>query len=126
MAFRKERISEITEWTQRGVMWEWCEVSDNSQNQYFSDHWSNVRRVRKIESKDTKVEHELTGKKILIDGRELTVVSIHKHWFLGFYLIILFVDENESHGTFSFQNISCHCPTITEDIENNKKRIVIL
>jgi len=83
MAFRKERISEITQWTQRGVMWEWCEVSDNSQNQYFSDHWSNVRRVRKIEPKDTKIEHELTGKKILIDGRELTIVSIHKHWFMG-------------------------------------------
>lgn len=136
--FRKETISEVSIYTQHGIMFEWCEVSDNSHNQVFSDHYMKILRKRTkldengfVEHKDTKIDHPLTGKKIRLveDGvkREVWVESVHKHWYWGYYLVILFytVMDNggHSHGTRIFENINCHFPTILDDIEENRKNI---
>jgi hypothetical protein len=129
--FRKEHISGISTDTQHGVMFEWCEVSDGSYNQVFSDNYMKVYRQRGKQPKDTKIDHPLTGKKITLveDGkeREVWVESVHKHWYWGYYLVILFytVMDNggHSHGTRTFENINCHFPIILDDIEENQKNI---
>jgi hypothetical protein len=125
MSFRKERYSEYTQNTQFGVMVEWFDKKDNSKNQFFSGHYSRILRAINKQWGDTKVEHELTGKKIFIDGEEHWVESVHKHWNIGYYLVILYyrVMENggHSHGTLYYENITCHDPFTLETIEETKK-----
>lgn len=133
--FRKETISELTVQTQKGVMYEWCEVSDQSHNLFFSDHYMKVRRAREKDCvKSTEVEnHPLVGKKIIItndeDGREVWVESVHKHWYMGYYLVALYYtimdNGGHSHGTRAFENINCHCPCMLDDIEENQKSMKI-
>jgi hypothetical protein len=127
MSFRKEKYSDITQNTQFGTMWEWDE-NDGSHNQFFSEHYTKILRARNHEFGDNSpIEHELTGKKIFIDGEERWVESVHKHWFIGYYLVLLYYkimeDGGHSHGVFEYENINSHCPTILEYIEENKERI---
>lgn len=137
--FRQETISEVSVHTQHGVMFEWCEVSDGSHNQVFTDHYMKIYRKRSEldekgfikHNRDTKIDHPLTGKKIILveDGveREVWVESVHKHWYWGSYLVILFYtimdNGGHSHGTRSFENINCHFPSILDDIEENRKNM---
>jgi len=128
--FRKERYSEISLYTQFGLMFEWDEP-DGSHNMAFSDHYMKIYRKRCPEPRETRIEHPLTGKKITLieDGkeREVWVESVHKHWYWGHYLVILYytVMENggHSHGTRNFENINCHFPTILDDIEETRKNM---
>ena len=99
MSFRKERYSDITQNTQFGCMWEWNDQKDDSHNQFFSDHYMNIRKARNIQfEKNNTVDHELTGKKVLIDGKEYWVESVHKHWFIGYYLVLLYYNVMENGG----------------------------
>jgi hypothetical protein len=112
-------------------MYEWCEVSDQSHNLFFLDHYMKVRQKREKDCvKSIKIEnHPLEGKKIHLNGvngeREVWVESVHTHWFMGYYLVILYYtimkNGNHSHGTRIFKNINCHCPPILVDIEENQK-----
>lgn len=135
MSFCREKISDYTYDTQQGVMWEWNEEIDGSKNRFFVDHWIKVKKVRNFPNRETKIDHPLTEKKVVIDGRELGVQSVHKMWDCGFYLTILYYTECEpteffpeggrSHGSFLFENINSHNPWIIKEIEKNKNRIKI-
>lgn len=126
MSFRLEKYSKYSYRTQFGTMWEWDE-KDGSHNQFFTDHYLRIINARGIKFGDNIIEHELTGKKVLIDGKERWVESVHKHWNMGYYLVLLYykVMENggHSHGTFYYENINSHCPFTTNEIKKNKKRI---
>lgn len=132
MPFRKDRISNISQHTQNGVMFEWCDVEDQCQKQFFLNHYMNILRAKKInfDNRNDPVEHILTGKKFLCDGRELYIQSVHKHWFMGYYYVLLYYsimeNGNHSHGTLSYENISCHYPDILDEIEENRNKITLL
>ncbi len=143
--FRKERISNISLYTQHGVMFEWFDINDSSQNLIFSDHYMKVRRAKdeilrkdiysaKFSREIVEVKnHHLIGKKILISNtkkeREVYVQSVHKQWYWGYYLVILYYtimdNGNHSHGVIEFENINCHHPTILDSIEKNKNIKII-
>ena len=85
-------------------------------------------------------DHELEGKKIIrvSDNKEYTIQSVHKHWYEGWYIMILAYSLSEttselltkeiidgkryghSHTTLFWENISCHYDIILEGIEENK------
>lgn len=62
--------------------------------------------------------------KILIDSREdenereLVIESIHKHWYNGYYWVLVYrVNGTKSHGTLFYKNINSIDSTIIEGIE---------
>lgn len=75
--------------------------------------------------------HKLEGVKIhdKTGNRYVTVESVHKHWYKGWYYVILYYTEYEhfgeihkSHGTLTYQNISCTDSTILECIQSANER----
>jgi hypothetical protein len=64
-----------------------------------------------------KKEHPLLNK-ILIDikdNRELVIESVHRHWHIGYYWIILYrINGTKSHGTCIYKNENCVDSTVLE------------
>ena len=125
MSFRKERYSKYTQNTQNGVMWEWDE-KDGSHNQFFPSLYLKILHERNIDlNKDTRIKnHELIGKKILVNGEERWVDTVHKHWDIGYYVVVLYyrIMENggHSHGSFFYENINSHSPFVLDEIKKNQ------
>jgi hypothetical protein len=72
-------------------------------------------------------DHELIGRKILDqhEQRTYTIQGVSKHWYGGWYLVLLLENEG-SHGLRIYENISCFHPLILEQIEESKYRYQIL
>jgi hypothetical protein len=88
------------------------------------DLFYEVWKLRKEHLTSVKLEdHPLVGKKIFDyhKNEELNIESVHKHWYGGWYIVLL-VEHNKSHGQVLFQNISCLHPVIIEDIEESSYR----
>jgi hypothetical protein len=86
-----------------------------------------AKRERGIERPDSDsriVEHELTGKRIRRNGKEYTVQNVYKQWWMGYYLMALIRDDNDSHAQMEFENISCMSDIIIESIKENKYEII--
>ena len=88
----------------------------------------NVRENRGIYNKRIRnneiFDHPLKGKKVfcLDSDKEYFIVDrVHKMWHLGYYIVLMLVDENNSHRVIEWENISCREPIILESIEKNKK-----
>ncbi len=78
--------------------------------------------------------HVLEGRKIYDKekNRYITVQSVHKHWYGGWYYMLLFYTEYEhlgkiekSHGTLFFKNINCEKEAILNAIKRANERYEI-
>jgi len=81
-------------------------------------------------TKLTKVDlpnHFLVGRRIFDHHkqRELNIQSVHKHWYGGWYLVLL-VEHDGSHGLVLYENISCFHPIILEQIEEAQYQYSLL
>lgn len=89
------------------------------------EQYMKYRSARGIESKTVYVDHPIVGKKFLYnnDGEPklVTIESVNKQWFGGYYLAALYVDSNQSHGLVFFENINCISEIIIEAIDSFKK-----
>jgi hypothetical protein len=119
------------------IYWEDIDVDGvKSTTNIYSDHLHNVRRTKGIIEQEELLDHELLGKKFMYDGKECVVDKVNKQWYLGYYELITYYSLSEtktdflctdvidgvkygrSHGTAYVKNISCHYPTITDNIKD--------
>lgn len=90
--------------------------------------------------------HELENKKIknIENGEEYTIQSIHKHWYHGWYYMILvyilcetksdllkteIIDGksySRSHAPIFWENISCINEVILESIAENRTKYILI
>jgi hypothetical protein len=88
---------------------------DNTYDYYHEDGISIDGTIR------VKKEHPLLNK-ILIDiedGRELIIESIHRHWYIGYYWVIVYrIYGTRSHGTCIFKNENCTDYTVIEGVSD--------
>jgi hypothetical protein len=71
------------------------------------------------------INHPLEGKELInFNDKHCFVESVHKHWLMGFYLMILYytITDNgsKSHGTIFYENINSHDPFIIETTSKYK------
>ena len=101
----------------------------------YSDHLHKVRRTKGVVEQVELKDHELLGKKFIKDDEECFVDKVYKQWYLGYYEVMLYyklcetksdllcteiidgVMYGRSHGTMYIKNISCHYPTIVDNIK---------
>jgi len=103
----------------------------------YSDHLHKVRRAKGEIEQVELTDHKLLGKKFISkdDKKECFVDKVYRHWHLGYYELILYcslcetksdflctevidgVMYGRSHGTMYIKNISCHYPTIVDNIK---------
>ena len=77
-------------------------------------------------------DHELKGKKIKLvskvdnDDREIgseyTIENVYLHYENGYYLVILYVNDSNSHGSAIIENLNSNCEFINESVSNFKKK----
>lgn len=106
--------------------------SDGSFSEFFSDHYSKVRKAREQAgmshvSHTMDIDHPLTGKQIVEKdtGKIYDVEKVSKQWYRGWYLLAL-VCNNKSHGTRVIENISCIDPTILEDMRQYQTEYTVI
>ena len=89
------------------------------------EQYMKYRRARGIESTPVYVVHSIVGKQFLYnnDGEPklVTIESVNKQWWGGYYLAALYVDSDRSHGLVFFENINCVAEYIIEAIESFKE-----
>lgn len=91
-----------------------------------TDHYMKVRQARGIHADTVYVLHPIIGKKFLYkhDGYTTTVVtikSVSKQWWGGYYLAALYEDDIGSSGLVYFENINCISGCIIKEIDNFKE-----
>ncbi len=89
------------------------------------DHYMKVRQARGIESTTKYVLHPIVGKKFMYenggDSKIVTIKSVNKQWWGGYFLAALYVDESGSSGLVYFENINCIADYIIEAIDSFKE-----
>jgi len=131
MTFIKERISDITFETQNGVMYKWDDKLGT--NFYFSDHHRKIMRNRFGDNDDERkklyniqiTDHPYLNKTFIYKGEKYIVDTIHKQWYIGYFLVMLYKNENNSHGQLIFENISCHEPSFVKDTKRRKVKEIL-
>jgi hypothetical protein len=99
-------------------------IQINTEHDYYHENSISIDGTIRI-----KKEHPLQNK-ILIDNREnknsreIIIESIHKHWYFGYYWIIIYrIINTKSHGSIIYKNINSIDNTIFESIEETIKYI---
>jgi len=130
MTFIKEQLSKISFHTQNGVMFKW---NDNlGTNFYFIDHHRKIMNVRFKDEDERKklyniqlTDHLYLNKTFVKRGKKYIIDEVFKQWYMGYYLTMLFKDENNSHGQLTFENISCHEPDFIKEINSRKVKNIL-
>ncbi len=107
-----------------GKLREIKEIKKSSEFDFYHENGMSIDGTIRV-----KKYHPLLNK-VLIDnredenGRELIVESVHKHWYNGYYWMLVYrIGGTKSHGSFSFKNINSIDSTILEGIEEDTKNI---
>jgi hypothetical protein len=96
---------------------------------YFNhDLYRSIREARKVAglevaSLNVKIEdHSLIGKKLYSreSYKEYTVVSVHNHWYNGWYEVLLIEDNKKSSRLVMWTNINCKEEIILKAIDENR------
>lgn len=89
------------------------------------EQYMKYRRARGIESTPVYVVHSIVGKQFLYnnDGEPklVTIKSVNKQWWGGYFLAALYEDESGSSGLVYFENINCIADYIIEVIDSFKE-----
>ena len=105
-------------------------TDSESTTTFYPDHYRKVMAVREIKN-NTKgflpdSEYAKTvgsGKKFMKNGKYYYVQAAHKHWYFGYYIMLLTYNIMEnghfSHSNTFIENINSFDETITESIEKN-------
>jgi len=138
-------------------------MMENKELLLNQNHWAKVRSERRRRNKENGTNyttfeklypdngriygHELEGQKFYEKdtNQEYTIDHVCKHWYHGWYLIVVVykyyeLSENSpfdyeiingkkygrSHGTRMWENINCIHDVILDSIEENKKNIILL
>ena len=66
--------------------------------------------------------HNLIGKKLYSCGakKEYTVISVSKHWYNGWYEVLLLEDDKKSSRHLIWKNINCKEESILKSIDENR------
>lgn len=100
-------------------------VINGMKHRWNTEQYMKYRSVRGIESKTVYVDHPIVGKKFLYNNggepKLVTIESVNKQWWGGYYLAALYVDSDRSHGLVFFENINCVAEYIIEAIESFKE-----
>lgn len=93
-----------------------------------TERYMDYRRATDAEAfyKDNKIkDHPIVGKQFLYENdgntKKVTVQSVSKQWWGGYYLAALYVDDNGSHGLTFCDNINCIDDYICSVIANFSK-----
>jgi hypothetical protein len=97
---------------------------DGSYHRWDPVLYTNIYRDRNVGHRDTHIEdHPLIGKRFLkresrlptAHEKNVTIESVHLHWFCGYYQMAIYVDDNNSHGTVIVKNINSISPVIIDE-----------
>jgi hypothetical protein len=82
------------------------------------DRYMAYRRAKNTESSSNvdQCNHVMIGRQYIVNGKRVTITQVIKQWWAGWYLLAVYVDANESHGTVVIDNISCIDDTILSDM----------
>lgn len=91
-------------------------IKKSSVDDYYHEDGMSIDGTIRI-----KKFHPLLNK-VLIDiedDRELVIESVHRHWYIGYYWIILYrINGTKSHGTCIYKNENCVDSTILEGVND--------
>lgn len=89
------------------------------------EQYMKYRSVRGIESKTVYVDHPIVGKKFMYanggDSKIVTIKSVNKQWWGGYFLAALYEDASGSSGLVYFENINCIADCIIKAIDSFKE-----
>jgi len=94
-------------------------------------HYRAIRKERKkrglpvAELKVVLEDHELLGKQVYDTDKQkyYIVESVQKHWLMGWYILLLLRDKEDSHGLRVWENISSGNETIIDLEKVNKETL---
>lgn len=76
------------------------------------------------------IDHPFVGKKFLIKNefgeKIVTIKSVTKNWYAGYYYTAVYDDENNSSGVAIIKNINSICPFIIEYYEKFMKEFELI
>jgi hypothetical protein len=65
--------------------------------------------------------------------RYITIQSVHRHWYCGWYKVVLYYTEylhlgeiKKSHGTLCYENENCTEEIVLENIRENRERFKLV
>lgn len=96
---------------------------------FHFDHYRKVREEREklglpvAELSVDYEDHDLIGKQLKNqeDGLIYNIDQVSKHWYAGWYVVVL-AEESNSHAMLFWENINCHDETILTTIEETKQK----
>jgi hypothetical protein len=96
------------------------------------DHYRKVREARTIAGLPVaklseQVDHPLVGKKLrkIETGNVYNVERVFKEFYLGWFYKAV-IEHNKSHGIVFFENVTCGCKEVVDQIEKFKDRFEII
>lgn len=90
---------------------------------YFSIRNAREKAGLNVACLNVKVEdHPLIGKRLYgrNANKEYTVVSVNKHWYNGWYEVLLLEDNKKSSRLLIWKNIDCKEESILKSIDENR------
>lgn len=96
---------------------------------FHFDHYRKVREEREnlglpVAKLSVDYEdHDLVGKQVKNheDGLIYNIDKVSKHWYAGWYVVVL-AEESNSHVMLFWENINCHNETILNGIKKTQER----
>lgn len=107
-----------------------------SKSKHITGHFNHdlyraIREARKVAGLEVaslnikQEDHPLIGKKLYSREayKEYTVVSVHNHWYNGWYEVLLLEDNKQSSRLVMWTNFSCREEIILKSIDENRSEL---